>query len=92
MATSLFSQRLAVNIGADGNQEVERVIDAELQEVRDVLYQLILRPMPDGSYCWCHKSVTAPSHATRCERARALWAKLQIEESNQIQEQEKSNV
>lgn len=90
MAASLFSQRLAVNVGADGDEEVERIVDAALQEVREVLASLSLQ-RSDGSRCFCEDGLYNRQHQANCLRARGLWAKLQIEEANQIQEQEKSN-
>ena len=58
-----------------------------LTEVREVLHGLRGRYVKD---CWCDAGDDAEHYAT-CLRARGLWAKLQIEGSNQIQEQEKSN-
>lgn len=85
---SEFSKTLSAKLTADIPPEVvawgERIIDAELQEVRAVLSLTADRRYPEDSYghCWCRKDLTDDNepHDEFCLRARALWAKLTIKE------------
>lgn len=98
MATSEFAKTLSVKLTADIPPEVvtwgERII-VELQEVRAVLSLTADRRYSEDSYghCWCRKDLMDDNepHSKLCLRARALWSKLQIEESSPTEEQEKSN-
>jgi hypothetical protein len=51
-------------------------IDAELQEVRDVLYELRGRYVKN---CWCDAEDDA-GHYVSCQRARALMERLAVPE------------
>jgi hypothetical protein len=55
---------------------VASVVDAELAEVREVLESLAW----SSQYCWCPvpvKTETQP-HSAICQRARALYDKLEV--------------
>lgn len=54
---------------------LRNVIDAELQEVRDVLTQLAEWPFPVGQPCWCHLE---GEHSDACQRARRLAERLRV--------------
>jgi hypothetical protein len=58
----------------------QRMIDAELQEVRAVLIQTADRNMPAHGPCWCRKDLADNNepHNSFCQRARALWGKLGV--------------
>lgn len=88
MATSETAQEIARRISGrvttmsvDGRQLTAIIVDQELTEARKVLAALI------GEV----ETESGDDQSELLIRARALWAKLRIGESNQIQEQEKSN-
>jgi hypothetical protein len=56
----------------------QRMIDAELQEVREVL--ALLSPLrEEGKPCWCESAFRKiGDHEIRCQRARALYSKLEV--------------
>lgn len=77
--SSEFARSLSAKLTADVPPEIltwgERVIDQELQEVREVL-RFFMRSRD----CWC-VSLWKGQHEPRCDRARALYAQLQPKES-----------
>lgn len=78
--TSEFAKTLSAKLTADIPPSAvewgERVIDAELQEVRDVL--MLLRRLPDSDTpCWCVVN-WANGHDGPCKTTRTIWAKLEI--------------
>ena len=85
-ATSEFAKTLSAKLTADVPQEIltwgERVIDGEMQEVRGVLSLTADRRSEQYGHCWCRKDLTndAEPHNDFCQRARALFARLQPEE------------
>jgi len=53
-------------------------IDAELQEVREVLFHLQYNRLGDGP-CWCDDTDGAgPGHDEPCQRARELMKRLEV--------------
>jgi hypothetical protein len=71
--------RRVYTLGADRHDDAVAAIDVELQEVRDVLRGLVVS-FPYGECCWCALPPNAGSvdHTLDCERARALYEKLEV--------------
>lgn len=64
---------------------VEDTLDAELQEVREVLEGLATKRYASftGQYCWCDVPGTATrpegdTHTEKCQRARQLAERLRV--------------
>jgi hypothetical protein len=84
MMPSEFAKALSTKLTAHIQEDIlrwgQRIIDAELQEVRAVLIQTADRNMPAHGPCWCRKDLADNNEPQNsfCQRARALWVKLEI--------------
>jgi hypothetical protein len=79
---SEFSEQLAKKLDAPAptflTSAVVRVIDAELQEVREVLVSTARHKDSYGLPCWCVVMMQTLPHMEHCQRARTLMDKLEI--------------
>jgi hypothetical protein len=57
------------------NEDDAAAVDAELQEIREVLHGLRGRYVKD---CWCDAGDDA-EHLSSCQRARALMSRLRVD-------------
>jgi hypothetical protein len=87
MAASEFAKRLAKHlpeasfIGGTALKDYvprQRMIDAELQEVREALTRMQRLPVQSPP-CWCIQW-WPDGHDGVCNAARALWSKLEVKE------------
>jgi hypothetical protein len=57
---------------------IPEVLDAELQEVREVLVSTARHKDSYGLPCWCVVMMRTMPHMEHCQRARALMEKLEV--------------
>ena len=79
--TSKLAQRIARKTLGDLSDDLHIdacIIDAELQEVRDVIEGLAIRRHIDHvTFCWCEKRWDAMKpHEAKCQRARDLMERM----------------
>jgi hypothetical protein len=85
MASSQLAQRIKKTVDDEGYYDMEVASEAvdryALQEVREVLTQLAEWPFPIGKPCWCHSGID--EHSEACQRARALFKRLEVVETQE---------
>jgi hypothetical protein len=73
-ANATFDKWLGQGYGEGG---FTKLIDAELQDVREVLDATSRRKLPDGP-CWCKSYLPTLGHTEDCQRARQLAKRLRV--------------
>ena len=72
---SKFASSVIEHFSDDRSLSIEAALDAELQEVRQVL--TLLKSSRHG--CWCDSAVESNTpHLATCQRARDLMLKLEV--------------
>jgi hypothetical protein len=71
------AQRYCETTQTVGAKRLAGNVDAELAEVREVLDVTRRRASPDGP-CWCKSYLPTLGHTEDCQRARALYERLEI--------------